>query len=203
MKTTNKLNFDASMKFANDSLNFSSPTNTRKEQSNNALGLLIKIGLKTSMRVSDILAIEHTQFKERNDGTTWLTYKSIKSKVVVSIPVSHDLLKDINRYNKKMEDKYGSLHDNLFFNYQTKSMFTREWATKCISKANKQGKMGEVVNVAGTHSIRKTAVNAVFDRTQNLKLAQMMLGHKKITTTAIYIKDEAKEMEQLLLEQIG
>lgn len=202
MKTTDQVNYNATLKLANDYLNVNYPTNLRKEASLNVLGLLMKVALKTSMRVSDILSLEYSQFVEDrlHPNTFILTYRVTKSQINNTVPVGADLMYSIQAYRSKCLARYGYVSNNLFYNYQTKSLFTRVWASNNISKANKLGLMGQVVNVAGTHSLRKTAVNKIFDQTQDLKLAKSLLGHKNINTTSHYLKDEVKSTQDKLRE---
>jgi integrase len=47
-----------------------------------------------------------------------------------------------------------------------------------VRKANDSGLLGEIVNVAGMHSLRRTAVIEIFENKQDLRLAQAFLGHK-------------------------
>jgi hypothetical protein len=41
-----------------------------------------------------------------------------------------------------------------------------------VRKANDSGLLGEIVNVAGMHSLRRTAVIEIFENKQDLRLAQ-------------------------------
>jgi hypothetical protein len=50
---------------------------------------------------------------------------------------------------------------------------TRVWASNKVRKANDSGLLGEIVNVAGMHSLRRTAaVIEIFENKQDLRLAQ-------------------------------
>jgi hypothetical protein len=60
---------------------------------------------------------------------------------------------------------------HLFHNYST-GKITRVWASNKIRKANDSGLLGEIVNVAGMHSLRRTAVIEIFENKQDLRLAQ-------------------------------
>jgi hypothetical protein len=50
--------------------------------------------------------------------------------------------------------------------------YTRVWASNKVRKANDSGLLGEIVNVAGMHSLRRTAVIEIFENKQDLRLAQ-------------------------------
>ena len=49
----------------------------------------------------------------------------------------------------------------------------------------------------GTHSIRRTKVALVLKQTGNLKAVQLLLGHKKLESTARYLETELTEVEAL------
>jgi hypothetical protein len=51
-----------------------------------------------------------------------------------------------------------------------------------VRKANDSG-LPEIVNVAGMHSLRRTAVIEIFENKQDLRLARFLLGHKKTYST--------------------
>lgn len=202
MNKTDKVNYNATMRFADDAINFSNPTRLRKESSMNALGLLTKICLKTSARVSDILHIKYSDFIENkiHQGTYTLTYEIRKTKSKNTVPIGRELMNDILQYKEKCINRHNTANDMIFFNYQSKSLFTRVWASKNIAQANREGLLGKVVNVAGTHSLRKTAANEIFDKTQDLKLAKEFLGHKNILTTSIYLQDSFASTQDKLRE---
>jgi integrase len=202
MKKTDKVNFNASMKFANDNINVVVASNPRKESSQNALGLLVKICLKTSMRVSDILDLEYSQFSEdKNHPNTFiLVYKVKKAGITNTVPINYELMQDILKHRDNCIKKFKDVHPKIFFNYHSKCLFTRVWASNKIADANKKGLLGSVVNVAGTHSLRKAAANELFDKTQDLKLAKTFLGHKNILTTSIYLEDSHKSTQDKLRE---
>jgi hypothetical protein len=60
----------------------------------------------------------------------------------------------------------------LIHNYSTGKNYTRVWASNKVRKANDSGLLGEIVNVAGMHSLRRTAVIEIFENKQDLRLAQ-------------------------------
>lgn len=202
MKTTDTLNYNATMNYANTLINNTkNPIDlNNNDMSNIAFGILLELGLKTAIRVSDMLNIEYHQFKENkmHPNTYMLTYSITKTSAKNTVPIGHELMSKILVYRQLCELKYNYSSPKLFNNYSNNKTFTRVWASKKIAKANKLGLMGRIVNVAGMHSVRKTAVNNLFDKTQDLKLAQNFLGHKNILTTSIYLKDDIKTTQDKL-----
>lgn len=199
MKKTEKLNFHATMKYANDLL-VNEISNDTKRMTNKAFGLLIKIGLKTGIRVSDLLKLEYTQFTENriHKNTFTLEYYITKTKTKNIVPIGLILKDAIDTYKNDCLITYGYTSDKIFMNYTTRKLFTREWASKKISTANKNGLMGAVVNVAGMHSIRRTAVVEVFEKFQDVRLAQAFLGHGNILTTSNYLQDNKTTIQDKL-----
>tara|TARA_B110000971_G_scaffold212423_1_gene241879 strand:- start:263 stop:616 length:354 start_codon:yes stop_codon:yes gene_type:complete len=99
--------------------------------------------------------------------------------------------------------EYGYYGDKIFYNPKVKKPFSRVWASKRISVANKLGKMGEIVDVAGSHSLRKAAAHNLFDRSQDLRLVQSLLKHKNIATTSKYLGLEEEEAISKAIHALG
>jgi hypothetical protein len=60
---------------------------------------------------------------------------------------------------------------NTYFTITGKKLHTCLGIHK-VRKANDSGLLGEIVNVAGMHSLRRTAVIEIFENKQDLRLAQ-------------------------------
>ena len=172
------------MKYANELLNTQvinhNYINHKDENSFNnnifanlTFGLLLKLCLKTGIRASDLLNLEYDQFKEDklHPNSYNLTYKITKTSTTNVVPVPVEIVLKLQEYELLCKRKYGYTSDKIFFNYRTKKTFTRVWASKKVSVANKKGLLGEVVNVAGMHSIRRAAVVEIFEKNPDLRLA--------------------------------
>lgn len=199
MKKTDKLNFNSTMKYANDLLQSKKPNQT-KMMVDKSFGLLLKICLKTGIRVSDLLELEYSQFVENRlyPNTFTLTYFITKTKSKNEVPIGLDLMRSIELYKNQCIDAYGDVNDKIFYNYATEKIYTRVWASNKVARANKNGELGKVVNVAGMHSVRRTAVIEVFEKNQDLSLAQAFLGHKNILTTSNYLQDNKTTIQDKL-----
>lgn len=191
MKKTDKVNYNATMKYANDLILQDHHTSQRTKSSERAFGMVLKICLKTGIRVSDLLNLEYHQFTENKkySNTYTLTYHITKTSTTNSVPVGAELMMNIEKYRMECLQDHGYTSSNIFFNYQNKKLFSRVWASNKISKANKDGDLGQVLNVVGMHSVRRSAVVEIFEKTQDLALAQSFLGHKNILTTSNYLQD--------------
>jgi integrase len=203
MKKTEKLNFNSTMKYANDLLN-NEIGNETKRMTNKAFGLLVKICLKTGIRASDLLNLEYSQFTENKlaPNTFTLEYFITKTNTKNIVPLGADLMNSIHLYKMECLETYGTTSDKVFYNYSNGKLFTRVWASNRIAKANKNGLLGQVVNVCGMHSVRRTAVVEVFEKNQDLRLAQAFLGHKNILTTSNYLQDNKTTIQDKLREAL-
>jgi hypothetical protein len=71
---------------------------------------------------------------------------------------------------------YKSKH--LFHNYSTGKNYTRVWASNKVRKANDSGLLGEIVNVAGMHSLRRTCCYWDIREQTRFKTSTSLLGQK-------------------------
>ncbi|WP_405377529.1 site-specific integrase [Nonlabens sp. Asnod3-A02] len=199
MKKTEKLNYNSTMKFANTKLT-NNQTNQTKRMTDKAFGLLVKVCLKTGIRASDLLNLNYDQFTENRTApnTFTLEYFITKTNSKNVVPVGADLMRSIQVYKMECLEAYGTVNGKIFYNYNTNKLYTRVWASQRIAKANKNGMLGQVVNVAGMHSVRRTAVVEVFEQNQDLRVAQAFLGHKNILTTSNYLQDNKTTMQDKL-----
>lgn len=199
MKKTEKVNYNATMKLANDLLQDNNLAN-RTKLSNQTFGLLLKLCLKTGIRVSDLLNLEYSQFVEdkKHPNTYSLTYSITKTNSTNTVPIGHQLMLMIQTYKMHCLKDYGYTSNKIFFNYQTNKLYSRVWASNRISKFNKQGKLGEVLNHVGMHSVRRSAVVEVYEQTNDLRLAQSFLGHKNLVTTSNYLQDNKTSIQDKL-----
>jgi integrase len=79
------------------------------------------------------------------------------------------------------------IRPNTYFTITQLVKITRVWASNKVRKANDSGLLGEIVNVAGMHSLRRTAVIEIFEQTR-FKTSTSLLGHKNILTTSTTYK---------------
>ena len=122
-----------------------------------------------------------------------ITWKVSKSKSEHKWVISSDMQSKINytrNYMKTVHSYYGDL---IFYNAVRKTRFSREWASKRIAVANRLGKMGEIIDVAGSHSLRKASANNLYKKSKDLRLVQSLLKHRNIKTTNEYLGLREKE----------
>ena len=212
MAKTEKLSYHNAEKYAYTLWSESEKeTDSRLRLSNRMFGLVLMLGLESGARISDLLEMKYSDIKEMKDrpNVFALNYYVKKSKAYHKWVISAQLKGriDITREWLKLEYGYygvmGWNTDYIFFNPKANKPFTREWASKRISVANKLGKMGEIVDVAGSHSLRKAAAHNLFDRSQDLRLVQSLLKHKNIATTSKYLGLEEEEALSKAIHVLG
>lgn len=201
MKKTDTLNYNAVKHYSNTLLS-NEIKNDTKRMTKKAFGLLLAICLKSGIRVSDLLVLKYSSFTENkiHPNTYLLDYAVKKSKTTNTLPIGHELMHQINVYRAECLNTYGFTSEFIFYNYTYNKVYSRVWASNQVSNANKKGLLGEIVNVAGLHSIRKTSAINLFDRTNDLKLVSKFLTHKNILTTSNYLQDTKKNTEDKLRE---
>ena len=206
MAKTDALNFENARKYAKDLwANCENETDSRIKLGNRMMGLALLLGLETGARISDLLKMRYSDIEELTNRPnvytiTWEVEKSnSKHKWVISSEMKSKI--DITReFMKTVHSYYGDL---IFYNAVRKTRFSREWASKRIAIANRLGKMGEIIKVAGSHSLRKAAAHNLFDRSQDLRLVQSLLKHKNIATTSKYLGLEEQEALSKAIHVLG
>jgi site-specific recombinase XerD len=67
------------------------------------------------------------------------------------------------------------------------------------------GSVGLDPRLFGTHSLRRTKATLIYRRTGNLRAVQLLLGHAKLDTTALYTRVATKTISEVMspLEHIA
>lgn len=161
--------------------------------------LLILISIDTGFRVSDLLNLKFSDISTDNEYLKPLIRGFVSKKKRFEIkPLSTTTHRLIEVYFNYIQLNEGQVNDLIFYNYKTSKPFTRQWTHKRLNIANDAGLLGKKVNVAGAHSLRRTAGSYVYSRTKDIQLAQSLLGHDRIQQTEHYLKlDEAQALDRL------
>ena len=206
MAKTNALNYHSAYKYALDLwLKCEGETDSRLKLSNRMMGLVLMLGLETGARISDLLRMKYTDISEMKDMPNvyvidfYIKKTNSQHKWIVSAQLKHRI--DATREYMKFE--HGYYGDIIFYNPNVKKAFGRVWASRRIAVANKLGKMGEVVDVAGSHSLRKASAHNLFERSQDLRLVQSQLKHRNIATTSRYLGLEEKQALHKAVHVLG
>ena len=206
MAKTEKLSYHNAKKYAHDLwLNCENETDTRLKLSNRMMGLVLMMGLETGARISDLLKMKYSDIEEmRNKPNTYtISFYVDKSKANHKWVISADLKGKIDGTREYMKTIHGYYGDMIFYNPNVDKPFSREWASKRIAVANRLGKMGEIIKVAGSHSLRKASAHNLFERSKDLRLVQTLLKHKNIATTSKYLGLEEEEALSKAIHVLG
>ena len=197
MKQTQPLNYSIAKKYAVKLwTEYEKQTDSRLIVSNRMFGLVLLIGLETSARISDLLSLKWSNIEEYAPNQYSLTYRVKKSKKNITIPLGNEI---VNRFifptKEWLRACYSNTNEFIFYNYTNNSLFTRVWASNRISKANKLGLLGDVLDVAGSHSLRRTGAIRIYEKSNgDLRPASTLLGHKNLVTTSNYLQISENEM---------
>lgn len=137
--------------------------------------IMFEIGLKTLLRISDILELRVIDVYKK----TTIVKKQRKTKNIVEIPIRKDL--------KRLLDKY--CKDKLDYDYLIQS---RNGTNKHISETQAYrilSDMAEYLNIdrMGTHSLRKTGAYHLYKETKDIDFVRRLLGHKSNEEVYSYI----------------
>lgn len=148
--------------------------------------VMFEIGLKTLLRISDILDLKVKDVK----GKTVIRKKLVKTKRDVNIPVRTDLKKILDKY---CEDKANN-------EYLIKS---RNGVNKPISRVQAYRVLNDMAKYlgmdrVGTHSLRKTGAYHIYKSTNDIELVRRLLGHKSKEEVYEYIYSGLKTDRELI-----
>lgn len=196
MKTTVSFNHSKSKQYANDLFRSDSTAYTTDKK---AEALLILIGLDTGFRVTDLLNLKFSNLDTTNQyGKPFITGWVSKKKREETKPLSTNTLRLLEIYKNYCQLTHGGSNDLIFFNYKTGKPYSRQWTHKRLNIANDNGDLGKKVEIAGAHSLRRTAGHNIYDKTKDLREVQFLLGHDRMKQTEHYLKlDQSEALERL------
>ena len=141
--------------------------------------LLIKLMLKSGLRISEALNLKFSDFQESNDGEFYDINILAKGGECQTAYIAKSYIKaDFERL----------LSINLPENY----IFTSGCSDKPISRQNVYSLLARIyrkcgiVNKRGCHILRHSFAMNMVEKNTNLGVIQKALRHKKIQTTMIY-----------------
>ena len=160
--------------------------------------IMIMLGIDTALRISDLLKLKYSDIEIAGEYGKPLIHTYItKTKKKITLPISFSTLRHLENYKSWVKLCYGE-NELIFFNYHNNKMYSRQWSHKRLVIANNEGLLGNKVEVAGAHSLRKTGANHIYEITKDIRDAQYLLGHKNIMQTETYLAvDKKKALERL------
>lgn len=198
MKTTILFDYRTSVNYAVKLFEAVEKNDLKYKLDKRAEALMILIGIDTALRISDLLELKYKDLQITSEYGRPIFHTYIKkTKKTLSIPISMQTLRYYEIFRDWTKLCYGE-SEYIFHNFNTDRVYTRQWAHKRLCEANKKGLLGDKVDVAGAHSLRKTGANRVYEITKDIRDAQYLLGHKNIMQTETYLAvDKKKALERL------
>ena len=147
----------------------------KKLLSNNKRNLLLfNLGINSGLRVSDILALDIKDVKDK----TFIELREQKTNKYKQFPINEKIQKDIRDFIRNKE-----IDEPLFLS-QKDNRLSRIQAYKILRKAAQ--KVGIEVKI-GTHSLRKTFGYHHYKQFNNIALLQKIFNHSTPAVTLRYI----------------
>jgi integrase len=199
MNTTISFNHEKARNYANDLFFSAQDEKVSYKIAKRTEAIMILIGIDTGFRISDMLSLKYEDISTDNEfGKPLITGYVQKKKRNETKPLSSNTLRHIETFKSWLLSLHGYTDGHIFYNYKNRKLYSRQWAHKRLNIANDQGKLGKRVEVAGAHSLRRTAGHNIYDMTKDLRYVQALLGHDRIKQTEHYLQlDKKTALEKL------
>ena len=144
---------------------------------------LFNLGIDSKLRACDLLDI---QVSDISSGTTVFQQATIvqkKTEVPVTFEIGEATRMSVQAWIEKAKLASGD------FLWRSRNGKSRRLSMSQYSRIIKQFAkvVGADPTTYATHSIRRTKVTLIYRKTQNLRVCQLLLGHKKIENTVRYL----------------
>jgi site-specific recombinase XerD len=155
--------------------------------------VLFHLGMTTGFRISELLSLQIEDISGKDE--ILVQRKHMKNKQTrMAIPLkktTKKLLKDfIDSLPKNATNLFLSRNGN---NKPISRMQAHEILKNAFFECEVDGKVA-------THSMRKTFAKRLWDKTKDIDLVRIALGHRWISTTQTYLGTEETEVKKLILE---
>lgn len=145
--------------------------------------LLFNLGINSGLRVSDILALDIKDVKDK----TFIELREQKTNKYKQFPINERIQNDIKNF---IQDK--DIDEPLFLS-QKDNRLSRVQAYKILRKAAKA--VGIEVHI-GTHSLRKTFGYHHYKQFDDIVLLQKIFNHSSPSVTLRYIGMEQETIDE-------
>lgn len=145
--------------------------------------LLFSLGINSGLRISDILALNVYDVKDKR----FIEMREKKTNKYKKFPINKFLQKEIYNFVKDRKS------DEPLFLTQKDKRLDRIQAYKILNKA---AKIAEINIHIGTHSLRKTFGYHHYKKFGNLPLLQKILNHSSSAVTLRYIGLEQEIIDE-------
>ena len=156
----------------------------KKILSNNKRNLLLfNLGINSGLRVSDILALDIKDVKDK----TFIELREQKTNKYKQFPINEKIQSDIKEFIQNR-----NINEPLFLS-QKDNRLSRVQAYKILRKATKE--VGIEVHI-GTHSLRKTFGYHHYKQFDDIVLLQKIFNHSSPSVTLRYIGLEQETINE-------
>ena len=142
--------------------------------------LIFAIGVNTGLRVSDILALDISDVKNK----TYVEIRERKTKKYKRFPLNNKLKQLIREYLKEREQNYAVGGGEPLFIGKKHHRLNRSQVYRFLNDACEE--LGLKINV-GTHTMRKTFGYHHYKQNNDVALLQKILNHSSPSITLRYI----------------
>lgn len=149
--------------------------------------LLYSLGVNLGLRISDILALNVGDVKNKD----FIVIKERKTKKYKKIPLNHKIKDIIEKYTNNKDIK------EPLFKTKFKNRMDRITAYRIIKTACKNCRIEANI---GTHSLRKTFGYHFYKQFNDVAMLQKILNHSSPQITLRYIGIEQDEIERKYME---
>lgn len=148
--------------------------------------IMFELGLKTLLRISDILELRVKDVYKR----TTIKKRIKKTKKYVEIPIRKDLKKLLDEYCEGKPKNEYLIKSRQGYNRPISST----QAYRILKRLEKYLRLDKV----GTHTLRKTGAYHMFKETKDVEFIRRMLGHKSEDEVYAYIYSGLRDDRDLI-----
>jgi integrase len=150
---------------------------------------MFNLAIDSKLRACDVVALKVEDIAPNGYATDRATIRQKKTGQPVRFEMTEQTRQAVDEYLRASGKKSGQ----IMFNGRRgpdRSMTTRQYA-RLVSEWI--AGIGLDPHVFGTHSLRRTKATLIYRRTGNLRAVQLLLGHRKIESTARYLGIEVDD----------
>jgi len=156
---------------------------------------LFNLGLDSKLRGCDLVSLKVSDIAYANSILQRATVVQRKTGTPVQFEITKGTRKSLQQWFKKANLASNDfvfksrLHDSKHISTRQYSRIFHDW----IKKLNIDDTQ------YGTHSMRRTKAYLIYKKTKNLRVIQLLLGHKKLESTVRYLGievDDALEISE-------
>jgi len=150
---------------------------------------MFNLAIDSKLRACDVVALKVEDIAPNGYAADRATIRQKKTGQPVRFEMTEQTRQAVDEYLRAS----GKTSGQIMFNGRRgpdRSMTTRQYA-RLVSEWI--AGIGLDPHVFGTHSLRRTKATLIYRRTGNLRAVQLLLGHRKIESTARYLGIEVDD----------